>query len=352
MKYLSISCICLLLSAVPGFILAQDPDPPVQEPQEQEPQPAQEQPPAPEPLPRVIGQARSQAEYDAWMVVENAADLGEKALLAERFLETYPDSGLTPYAHMYIALDNYQAGDTESFVVHAEKAVDEIPDAAELLGRLAFAYAEGLGQSRKAIDRGEKALAALEKLEKQPGVPAEDWVAQRDQLRADAFYAIGRAYLNLFTSAATNPETRAEHPHLLKAIDYFQKAVEVDPGNDYAYFRLGFAHLNANNIDQALKAYAHAVAVGGIAAQPSEAKIEEVHKVVQESMPDEEAANMSTQEILERGQQSLQERIAEREAARSQMAEEVRQAEAAAQQPETPTLQPTPAEPPPAEPPF
>lgn len=275
---------------------------------------AVEEPVAAAGAPRVIGQPRSQQEFEAWQGVEQAAGLSQKAELAGQFLENYPDSGLTPFAHHILARNFYQQNNMELFVEHAELTLQELPGSTDMLAQLAFVYAES-GQSAKAMARAQSALAQLQSLRMPPGVETMQWVREKDQLLSDVYYSIGRSYLNYFTQANqdTGPQQRAADANLQKAIDHFQKATELDPRHEYAYFRLGFAYTNKNDVDNALQAYARAAATGGVASQPSLDKMKQIHQFVQENLPDSAMAEATPDGLIQKQKEKLQQDLAQRE---------------------------------------
>lgn len=286
-------------------------------------------PSVPVELPRVLGEARTPEEWEAWQLVERSTRLAEKAGLAESFLQNYPDSGLTANAHYIIAQNYYQTGDIENFVLHAEEAIAEIPDAPELLAQLSFFYAEN-GQAAQAIDRATRSLEVIERVEKPASVPANQWVDQVYQLKAEANYALGRAHL----SRMSRTENRAEDPNLKIAIEHLQNTLRYDPRHDYACFRLGFAERNSNNAAGALMAYGKAVVIGGVAAQPAQGQLEDVLSIVKVSMPDSEWAEKSIQEIIDQALGELDKSMVANQQERAQLIQELQQREIRQQMPQ------------------
>ena len=222
--------------------------------------------------PRIPGRAQSQAEWDAWQLVVQGATSAQKADLAKGFLETYPTSGLSANAHYFIAQNYYETGDTENFILHAEKSLEELPNSVTFLTQLGFFYAER-GESEKAMERAEQALELLDNLPRPVEVPVQDFVVQSRLLRADAKYALGRSHLN---QIASDSEDRSSDPHLMKAMVNLKESLRMDPKHDYASFRLGFAFRNMNNAEGAMKAYARAAVLGGVAAQPARTELEDI----------------------------------------------------------------------------
>ncbi|HUG43000.1 MAG TPA: tetratricopeptide repeat-containing protein [Acidobacteriota bacterium] len=277
--------------------------------EEQPPQHVEEDEMPPPKPPRVVGEAQTQAEFEAWQVLEQAENPAERAALAEKFLEAYPESGLTPFVHHILARYYYGSNEIEKFVTHAEKTLEELPNSPDLLSPLAFVYSEQ-GQTQKALQLAERALRTIEDLEKPANVPAIDWLVQGQQVRADAYYALGRAHLNRFNALNPQGEGRATDPSLAQAIENFRKAAEHDPRHDYAYFRLGFSETNANNPGSAMEAYARAVAVGGVAAGLAQSNLEDIHAFVIEHMSDSELAQITPQEFVDREARKIQMEVA------------------------------------------
>lgn len=241
----------LLLAAGPAAP-GQQPQPPPSSPEAQESQPA--------PLPRVVGQARSQEELDAWSAIERSRDLPEKEGLARQFLETYPDSGLTAYVHYSLASSYRRANLNEQFIEAAEKALVELPSLPEISSYLAFLYAE-TGNGEKAELWATQTLRALDSMSRPESVSAADWVRAQSRSRGDAHYALGRADLG---RAMTLKDGAAAKEALSRAAGHFNDSIREDPDNPYASFRLGSVHRNLGQPEEALQAYARTAALGGV----------------------------------------------------------------------------------------
>jgi len=274
--------------------------------------------------PRIPGRAQTQEEWDAWQRVVQAVDSAQKAELAEGFLKTYPSSGLSSNAHFFIAQRYYELNDVDNFILHAEKALEELPDLVTFLAQLAFFYAER-GEAEKAMDRAERALEAVDRLGRPADVPINDFVVQTRQLKAEAKYALGRAYLSQVT---TDPEQRPSDPNLLKAVVNLKEALHYDPRHDYASFRLGFAYRNMNNAAGAMKSYARAVALGGVTAEQARTELEEILNIVKEAAPNSAWAQKSVQEIVEEETQDLEQDMAQRQQEISQVVADLQRQEA------------------------
>ena len=274
--------------------------------------------------PRIPGRAQSQAEWDAWQLVVQGATSAQKADLAKGFLETYPTSGLSANAHYFIAQNYYETGDTENFILHAEKSLEELPNSVTFLTQLGFFYAER-GESEKAMERAEQALELLDNLPRPVEVPVQDFVVQSRLLRADAKYALGRSHLN---QIASDSEDRSSDPHLMKAMVNLKESLRMDPKHDYASFRLGFAFRNMNNAEGAMKAYARAAVLGGVAAQPARTELEDILGIIKRAAPDSSWAQKSVQQIVDEEAVTLENDLARQQQEIAQAVENLQQREA------------------------
>lgn len=271
-KLLSVALLLALFGAWPAS--AQEPAQPA--PAQEPPQDAP--PPPPEPPPRVIGQARSQAELDAYNAIDQAATLDEKYRLAEQFLQQYPDSGLTSYVHLSLANSYRMANDNEKFIDHAEKTLTELPNLPDMLSYLAFLYAE-MGRDEQARLRAQQALSVLENMPQPSNLSASDWARSQNRSRGDAYYALGRVHFG----RSLKLEGEAARSALDSAIADLVKSSQHDPDNPYATFRLGQAYTNRQRLEEAIEAYARTVAMGGVIGPYARKGLERVYEHVHQS---------------------------------------------------------------------
>ncbi|MFQ5738516.1 MAG: tetratricopeptide repeat protein [Acidobacteriota bacterium] len=258
----------------------------------------QETPPPPlSTPPRIVGQAQSQAELEAWNIVQQAAAREEQIRLCKEFLQNYPESGLTPFAHHLLA-KAYGPEDPEKFILHAEEALRELDNLPGITAMLAFFYAER-GEDQKAMSRAQQTLDVLGRMEKPIQVTAAQWTKHRYEVSDQAHYALGRALLN----QSRGPGREA---NLAKAVDHLEQALRQSPTDSYACFRLGEAYTRQREYEKAIEAYARTVALGGVIAQYARPHLEEVYKDVHESTDGMEDAVSEQQKII-------QEAMAERE---------------------------------------
>ena len=278
----------------------------------QQPSPAEQKPITPV---RVVGEPGDKAEFDAWQKVERAGSLSEKAKVAKRFLESFPNSGLTAFAHHVLADAAYQVNDVDNFILHGENALRELPEVPQLLAPLAYLYSERR-QAAKASEYAKRAMVLLEKLDKPGKLTSSEWANQRQGLLADSHYALGRAHLELWQQSAGSPK------ELRQAVEHFSKTLDLDPEHAYAAFRLGFAQGHSRNPKAAVAAYARASILDSPAAERSRTHLERIHSIMQRARDYEWAGN-SIEDILEEERGRLAAEQAEKEQELTRLAEEI-----------------------------
>lgn len=144
----------------------------------------------------------------------------------------------------YLVAKAYQSlGDDANFTKWAETTLRHDPNNTEMLVegvRAAWSRNDYATASRNA----QKALTGLAKAKDQASVK---------QAQAFCYLAIGEnSWVNQnFAEAQTN----------------FEKSVELDPKNDFAYLRLGDVYWRDRKLDTSINAFAKAVALGGSSAR-------------------------------------------------------------------------------------
>ena len=245
-------------------------------PQQQQPQsePTRQQEQQPIKTLRVVGQARTQAEFKAWRKIEEVTSPEKKIQLGENFLEQYPESGLTSYVHKAIAFASQKTGNYENFISHAEKALQEMADDPDILPVLALLYAER-GENDKALEHSQKALEILQTIDKPESISVGQWTLQREKSMASANYARGFAYLR--KSDRTAGDSTA---FLKRSVEHLEKAAELDPRFDAAYFWLGTAYVKVDNVEKAIENFARAAALGGTASGLARNRLKKIYEIL------------------------------------------------------------------------
>ncbi len=254
--------------------------------------------------PRVVGQPQSEQERQAWLAIESAPTWEEKGRLAENFLTQFPESGLTPFAHQMLAFRYQQSNDYDKFMQHAEKSLEEIPDNPVLLSLLAAAYAQR-SQPDKATERAQQALRLLELMSRPPNLSAADWVMNKEQLQADSHYGLGVASLARYNQA---PGAKgSEDQNLNAAVVELEKAIQLDPAHERAYFQLGVVLARQDNAEKSIEAFARAVAIGGAVQSLAREQLGKVYEFVFKNRD-------GMEQVIEREKEYVNQRIAQRQA--------------------------------------
>ena len=159
--------------------------------------------------------------------------------LGTRLYRQAPSAGTA-----YLVAKAYQAlGDTANFSKWAATTLRHDPNNTEMLVegvRAAWARNDFAGASRSA----QKALTGLAKSKDPESVKSA---------QAFCYRAIGEnSWVNQDFSAAE---------------DNFEKSVELDPKNDFAYLRLGDIYWRNKKLDSAINAFAKTVAIGASSAR-------------------------------------------------------------------------------------
>ena len=242
----------------------------------------------------MLGTAQSNEEFEAYQQVLEVAEPQTVARRAESFLQTYPDSGLSPYVHQAAVFAYQDLKDRANVVRHGEAFLKDLPDNSLILSILARTFAE-MEQPALSIARGTAALRAAGQMPRPAAIDQSAWVAERANLEANIRLSLGMAYLTL---AVTEPAPGKEEP-LRNALDNLHKALDGDPASGPASYRLGLAYLMKEEREQALKFLARTVALGGPLATVARAKIDQVLRSQdKQSQPDAEPLIRKAQEDL------------------------------------------------------
>lgn len=284
------------------------------------------------------GAAQAQQEYTALQQINSTQDPKAKIPLIEDFLSKYPNSQYIPFVYQQGSFAYMQQNNFEKMSDYGEKALAGLPDDASkalLLTQLANAYAEKQ-MGDKAEEKAKKALGLLETLAKPAQISDEQWNQAKTSLLASNYSTLGFVHLQKGQAAHQASRTKlepidkkieavekerdnlknaknfdakalaakqdeleklnAERDTLKKdvgkggstelnaAVEQFKKALSINNKDDYTYYRLGFAYMLLNDADASINSFAKAVALQGVAAQPSRKFLEEVYKAKNKSL--------------------------------------------------------------------
>jgi tetratricopeptide (TPR) repeat protein len=261
-------------------------------------------------------QAKTKAEYDAYLAMYNEQDASKKAELATKFLTDFPDSEFKPYIYQIevqtyasigkadkvvevgekFSADFPQADDkTKKFVYHlvmpsyqqlnnfektveyAEKLLAIDPNDLNALLTLSSILPERLPQDEekkgqqlaKALDLGQKALTVVEGA-RPSEIPEAQWNQAKPNLLASIHASLGLVYLN-----------KKEYG---KAIEEYEKSTSLAKNNAIDFYRLGVAYSfqaralakELNDMVASLQGQANPDATAADAAKEKEKKFNEM----------------------------------------------------------------------------
>src|SRR5690606_5952134 len=222
---------------------------------------------------RVLGQPSSKEEMEAWGKVNQASAIEEKGRLAEDYLERFPNGGYAPYAHEILAFYYQSKDDMDQFFSHADQALAELPDEPVLLVNVSVAAAERQ-KADMAIERGERALQIIPTTQPPSQIGAAQWNEEKESLMSEAHYGVGTGYL---LKAYNDRENRQL---MESATTHLEQAVRLNPTDERAHFRLGFAYQIQQNLEQAVLSYARAAAIQGPNSAMARSYLEKAYEAV------------------------------------------------------------------------
>ncbi|MFN8008719.1 MAG: hypothetical protein U0V70_17180 [Terriglobia bacterium] len=222
-------------------------------------------------------QAKTQAEYDAYMAVYKELTPATKVDLATKFLTDFPDSEFKLYAYQMLIDSHSRQGNPAKVIEVGEKFLAEFPQADNntkkfVLQRLMGAYQQQ-NNFEKTVESGEKLLAIdpkdlpslltlasilperlptdeaarneqldkaqgyaqravveINALQKPAGSPMSDeqWTTEKNRLLASVYSSTGLIFLN-----------KKDYP---KSVEQYTLATNLSRTNPIDFYRLGIAY--------------------------------------------------------------------------------------------------------------
>ncbi len=222
---------------------------------------------------------KSRDEYDAFQKIMTATDPAAKINAAEAFLQKYPNSDFKDQAYL-LEMQSYQqqnnAGKAMEAARNVLKSNPQDTTALAALNYLSFAFpfvfnakdANAEAELAEAESYGKQGLELLQKLQKPPNLPEEQFTEQVKQLRANFNGVLGFVALQ-----------KKDYP---TALTELKAALEDAPSNPYITYRIGLSYLYSNppDINNAIWYLARAVSLAKAAKSPDEPGIEKFYDQV------------------------------------------------------------------------
>ncbi len=254
----------------------------------------------------------SPEEATDYFRITQTKDPAERTKLLEEFLVVYPQSSRAVQVQLWAVYHYQELNQPDKMIQHGEAILPQSGGNPGFLATMALAY-NTANQPEKAIPLAEQALSTLEKAIMPAEAKPDLWNAEKTRLEALNHAAAGSGFLSLYelsrkklpertdnaspAAAAyapavvqSTPDTGQKAPvkkitpeeaeFLTKGREHLQKAVELLPNYDFAYFQLGILQAYQNDGPAALEAFAHAVAMGGGFSSTAQKNLEYLYKLI------------------------------------------------------------------------
>ncbi len=216
-------------------------------------------------------QAKSKAEYDAFVTFNSEHDFTKKTVEGEQFMKDYPASELTvPFVLPQMVIAYQQLNNYEKTVEYGEKILSADPNNVFALFMLSQVIPERIKDEDldrqekmdKTTQYAKKVLDLTGTMAKPDQFTDDQWKAQKAQLQGGAYSALGLVALH--------------QKNYDEAVNQYKKSIEIYPKDPIAFYRLGLAYSFAKKSDEAIKALATSVAMNG----PAQARsyLEQLYK--------------------------------------------------------------------------
>jgi tetratricopeptide (TPR) repeat protein len=255
-------------------------------------------------LPRVLGTAQNNQEFEDYQKVLATLDPKAVSQSAESFLQHYPNSGLSPFVHQAAMMAYQKLNDRDRLIRHGEAALRDLPDDVPVLATLAKTYAES-DQPTQSIARATSALQAFGRTARPPGVADSVWRVERTKIEADIRLSLGTAYL----TSAIKDHSGTREALLLNALKNLQESLDSDPELSAASYRLGLAYLAKNDRENAIRYLAWTSAIGGQLGTVARTKLEQVCTAQEKPSP------LAIEDLLRKAREDFQKKVQEKQAA-------------------------------------
>jgi tetratricopeptide (TPR) repeat protein len=221
-------------------------------------------------------QWKSREEYDAFQAIASEKDLHKRVSLAEAFLEKFANTDFKDLVYVAMMQAYAQLNDAPKAMDAARKALQANPDKLEALTYLSFAFPfvfkatdpDAVTQLSQAENDARHGLEVLQKLQKPAQVTDEQFNQYVKGQRAVFNALIGFVALQRKDYAA--------------AISSLKAAVEDNPSDVYAFYRLGVAYISSDprDFDNGVWNLARSSSLAKASNNPAQAEIEKYLKQV------------------------------------------------------------------------
>ena len=171
----------------------------------------------------VLSEITDRDERNRFQAAYEATDPAQRHALAQAFIDSYPQSWLLAQAYDIAARSSIDLGHYEAALQEGRFSLRLMPENATLLVLIANVEARS-GLPDQAERSARDALDYLQQFARPPHLSEDQWRLLQPQLRASAYFALGRAY----TVKATRERTDS-HKLLVQAEDALHRSVALNP---------------------------------------------------------------------------------------------------------------------------
>jgi len=225
----------------------------------------------------IIDQVADAQERRAFLKLYGARDPQKRYTLAESFLAAYPQSWLLPQVYEVAAKACIDLGDYPAALRYGAQSLRLWPENPLLLVPLANVQALQ-GQLAEAQQSARAALEYLDEFDRPAAISAAKWPATQAELKASAYYVLGRAAI-ANALRATGGEKQRELGH---AEDFLLHARQLHEHDAEIVYLLGLTELSSGKQKSAAFHFAQARRTPG----PLQSKAEENLRRIYEVSPD------------------------------------------------------------------
>ncbi len=205
----------------------------------------------------VMDEVQDPHEKGAFLKLYRAREPEERRRLADRFIETYPQSWLLGHAYEAAAKASIDLGSYGQAIQEAKQSLRLFPENPLLLVPLANVAAQQ-GLMSFAERTAKDALEYLDEFGPPAGTKRKAWPKLRDNLKASARFALGRVYASEGL-AASAPSRRGLQ---LKSFDELTTALQLNRNDAEIYYLRGVVEEALDRPADAASDYGEAARLG------------------------------------------------------------------------------------------
>ena len=244
----------------------------------------------------ILDQIENPKEREAFLTLSVVEELSARGVykkrdarkrrdLAESFLASYPQSWLLAQVYEIAAKASMDLEDYPRALQYGRESVRLLPENPLLLVPLANVQVQQ-GLLSEAAQTAREALDCLDRFERPLSVPVKRWPAVERQLRASAYYALGRAA----TLEGLSAKGTTREGLLRQGEAFLIQARDLNPEDPEIAYLLGLTALALGKTRDA------GVYFAGVYKTPGPLKVKALKKLkrIYEAMPSVSAANFQT----------------------------------------------------------